>query len=138
MKRTHLIALILLATGAGAILISSAKKDTFSDYKCFSETVAQNDENFQVVGVWAKEEGMEYDPEINPNYFSFWVKDNCGDTRKVIYHDTKPQGFERTEQIVITGHLTGDEFSAEKILMKCPSKYIEDEVKLRENPTQGN
>lgn len=137
MKRTHLIALILLAVGGGAILISSATKDTFSDYKCFSETVAQNDENFQVVGIWAKDQGMEYDPEKNPNYFSFWVKDDCGDTRKVIYHDSKPQGFERSEQIVMTGHLEGNDFSAQKILMKCPSKYIDDKVKLRNQPVEG-
>ncbi|GIV43287.1 MAG: hypothetical protein KatS3mg035_0410 [Bacteroidia bacterium] len=31
--------------------------------------------------------------------------------------------FERSEQIVLTGKYSDDGFYADKILMKCPSKY---------------
>jgi cytochrome c-type biogenesis protein CcmE len=34
--------------------------------------------------------------------------------------------FERSEEITITGHSTSDYFVAEEILMKCPSKYIDE------------
>ena len=52
--------------------------------------------------------------------------------RKVIFLGSKPQDFERSEQIVLTGKMKGDEFLASKILMKCPSKYVEDEMQLIE------
>jgi cytochrome c-type biogenesis protein CcmE len=49
--------------------------------------------------------------------------DNAGIETKVTYNGSKPQDFERSEQIVITGKYQGNQFYADKILMKCPSKY---------------
>ena len=43
--------------------------------------------------------------------------------KKVILEKTKPQDFERSEQIVLIGKVEGDEFHASEILLKCPSKY---------------
>ena len=34
-----------------------------------------------------------------------------------------PDGFKNSEKIVVTGSFNNDLFVAEKILMKCPSKY---------------
>jgi cytochrome c-type biogenesis protein CcmE len=42
---------------------------------------------------------------------------------KVIYNGAKPQDFEMSEQIVVTGRAENGVFKADKILMKCPSKY---------------
>lgn len=42
----------------------------------------------------------------------------------------KPQDFERSEQIVVTGSMKDNQFYADEILMKCPSKYKE-EITLR-------
>lgn len=44
----------------------------------------------------------------------------------------KPQDFERSEQVVLTGKMDGDEFVATEILMKCPSKYKDEEIYLKE------
>ena len=33
------------------------------------------------------------------------------------------KNFFYNKRVVITGHTEGEEFTAEKILMKCPSKY---------------
>jgi cytochrome c-type biogenesis protein CcmE len=44
---------------------------------------------------------------------------------------SKPQDFERSEQIVLTGKMKGDEFVATDILMKCPSKYKDEEIYLK-------
>ena len=35
--------------------------------------------------------------------------------------------FERSEEITLTGHSTDLNFVATEILMKCPSKYTDDE-----------
>jgi len=48
----------------------------------------------------------------------------------VVFPGTKPQDFERSEQIVLTGKMKGNEFHASHILMKCPSKYKNDQVEI--------
>jgi cytochrome c-type biogenesis protein CcmE len=40
----------------------------------------------------------------------------------------KPQDFERSEQIVLTGKMRGEDFVASDMLMKCPSKYKDEET----------
>ena len=64
-----------------------------------------------------------YNPEVNANLFGFYLVDNEGLEKKVLYNGSKPQDFERSEQIVVVGKMDGDEFHASQILMKCPSKY---------------
>ncbi|HEV7232059.1 MAG TPA: cytochrome c maturation protein CcmE, partial [Bacteroidia bacterium] len=65
-----------------------------------------------------------YDPKQDVNLFTFYMIDNQGVERKVFLHENKPQDFERSEQVVVIGKSRGqDEFDANKILMKCPSKY---------------
>ena len=55
--------------------------------------------------------------------FFTWV-DREGTERKVILNQSKPQDFDRSEQIVIIGKATDDaDFHAKEVLMKCPSKY---------------
>ena len=43
----------------------------------------------------------------------------------------KPQDFERSESVVVTGEMRNNEFVANEILMKCPSKYKDDEIRIR-------
>lgn len=85
----------------------------------------------KIVGQLAKDKEMEYNPEKDPNKFSFYLKDLNGDERKVILRAAKPQDFEMSEQIVVTGELEGEDFVASDILMKCPSKYKDEEVYIR-------
>ena len=47
----------------------------------------------------------------------------------MVYYNPKPQDFDRSDQIVITGAMSGDTFVADQILLKCPSKYTENELK---------
>jgi cytochrome c-type biogenesis protein CcmE len=72
---------------------------------------------------------MEYQPEVDPNMFKFVLIDNNKEEQTVIYHNPKPQDFDRSEQIVIIGNVQKDIFVADKILMKCPSKYEDKELK---------
>ena len=51
--------------------------------------------------------------------------------KKVLYNGTQPQDFEKSEQIVIVGKMSGNEFHASEILMKCPSKYNNGDVKTK-------
>ena len=53
----------------------------------------------------------------------FSLIDNKGISKQVVLHKSKPQDFEKSEQIVLIGKMDGTEFHANDILMKCPSKY---------------
>jgi len=86
---------------------------------------------FQLDGlVYEKEKSMEYDPVKDPNRFVFFVKDKSGIVSKVIFSGAKPTDIEKSEQIVMTGYMEGEEFRCNKIQMKCPSKYKNDQVAI--------
>src|SRR5581483_7289079 len=86
----------------------------------------------QIIGHLDKQKQLYYDAAKDANYFSFFVKDKKGEECKVVFTGTKPQDFERSKQIVLTGQMEGNEFHASKILMKCPSKYTQDKVEFSE------
>ncbi len=120
MKKLHLILIILLASGIGVIMSTLADSSTYSTFTAAAE---EPEEVVHVVGTLAPGKPLEYDPEVNANLFSFYMLDKDGQEKKVLFTGTKPQDFERSEQIVITGKCSGSDFVASKILMKCPSKY---------------
>ncbi len=127
MKKVHIIGLGIIAVAIG-IIVSMASD--YSSYETFSSSKLKTGKDFQIVGYLVKERGLEYDAQKDPNYFSFFLKDKNGDECKVIFHGSKPQDFERSESIVLTGRMDGDNFDAKHILMKCPSKYKNDQLDI--------
>ena len=79
----------------------------------------------------AKEKKIVYNPVKDPNHFSFYVTDKSGETLKVILNAAKPQDFELSEQIVVTGKMQDGVFMAKDVLLKCPSKYKDEEVYIK-------
>ncbi|MCF8284928.1 MAG: cytochrome c maturation protein CcmE [Sphingobacteriales bacterium] len=128
MKKSHIILLIIIAVAIGAIFSTFADSSTYGNF----DEAKDNGTEIHVVGKLVKSKEMTYDPVKDANYFAFYLTDNKGKECKVIFSGTKPQDFERSEQIVITGKMAGEEFHASKILMKCPSKYTNDKVETKE------
>lgn len=120
MKKIHVIGIIVIAISIGAIMASLSSSSTYAD---FSEANNNPGSEYHVVGTLNKEKETIYNPEKDANIFTFYMIDVNGDEKKVVLHKSKPQDFERSEQIVIIGKVIGDEFHANDILMKCPSKY---------------
>ena len=120
MKKSHIIAIAIIAIAVAAILTTVADSST---YATFSIAQQHPKKVYHVVGKLNKEKPQEYNPQVNANLFSFYMVDNEGKETKVMLNKTKPQDFERSEQIVIVGKMAGDEFHASDVLMKCPSKY---------------
>jgi len=116
---------------AGVVMLISASKD-MSTYSTFDQ-VKKAGEPAKVVGVLSKDKPMYYDAEKNANLFTFYMKDQSGEEHQVSLNAAKPQDFELSEQIVATGSFEGDQFIASSILMKCPSKYKNEEVLVRSN-----
>jgi cytochrome c-type biogenesis protein CcmE len=120
MKKIHIVGIVVIAVAIGVIFTSLKNTSTYAD---FNEAIANPDKEFHVVGKLQKAQPLIYDPKINPDEFIFTLIDNKGIEKRVVLHKSKPQDFERSEQIVIIGKMHGEDFHANDILMKCPSKY---------------
>jgi len=130
MKKTHIIGIIVIALAIGAIISTINDAGT---YMTFAQAKQHPDMEFTVIGELNKSRDITYDPEVDANLFSFYVIDKDGDEQKIIFHGTKPQDFERSEQITLQGKMVDGTFICTKILMKCPSKYNDgkEEVEVR-------
>jgi cytochrome c-type biogenesis protein CcmE len=120
MKKFHIIGIIVIAVAVGAIISSLSDSSTYAN---FTEAFASPDNEFHVVGTLNREKTTLYEPEVNPDLFTFYMLDRDGQERKVELMKSKPQDFERSEQIVLIGQADGEVFRAKEILLKCPSKY---------------
>lgn len=127
MKKIFIVAFVMIAA-AIALLFKSA--DDLTTYTTF-EDARNTGKKVKVVGQLSKDREMVFDPAKDPNYFTFFISDTEGEERKVILYASKPQDFEKSEQIVVTGEMQGDEFLASDLLMKCPSKYKDEEVYIK-------
>ncbi|MDX2191665.1 MAG: cytochrome c maturation protein CcmE [Bacteroidota bacterium] len=137
MKITHIIAIVVIGVAIAVILSTAGDASSYVTFNEAAEMVSDgDDQKVHVVGRLKKSEngeivGMIYAPQLNPNYFEFELIDQNNELRKVIYSNPKPQDFERSEQIVVIGAMNEKGvFIADKILMKCPSKYQEKEIKV--------
>ncbi|MEM9546767.1 MAG: cytochrome c maturation protein CcmE [Bacteroidota bacterium] len=127
MKKFQIVALIAIVA-AVAILVSASKE--VSTYATFS--MAEDGNRVKITGVMAKNKAMEYRPDIDPNIFKFHLRDSEGIEKQVVLAKAKPQDIERAESIVLTGSLKNNVFYADEILTKCPSKYKNEELSLKE------
>ncbi len=129
MKKVHFLAIGMIIL-AGVVLMNAASD--VSSYATFEKAKSSGD-RVKIAGALVKNRPMNYDPEKNENLFSFYLDDGTGDIQKVILTKPKPQDFEMSEQIVVTGTYNKDNtFVADEILMKCPSKYKGQEISIKE------
>jgi len=125
MKPRYIIALVFIAAAMVAVFSIYGKTSTYANFQSCNEHPGKE---VHIVGMQVKDSGTYYNPKENPNYFSFFIKDENGIVRKVELLDTKPQDFEKAERVVVIGNLDGEVFKASSILMKCPSKYNKTKV----------
>lgn len=128
MKKSSIAGILIIALAIGIIISTYADSSTYGSFNDAEESTSE----LHVVGQLNKEKELFYDPKLDANYFAFYMRDNEGRERKVVFNGSKPQDFERSEQIVLTGKMVGNDFHASKILMKCPSKYTNDQVEITE------
>lgn len=120
MKKIHIIAIVGIAVALAVIVSTISNSSTYAPFR----TAIENEgKTFHVVGKVNLQKDFIYNPEVNANLFGFYLVDNEGIEKLVMYNGTKPQDFERSEQIVVVGKMSGNDFHANQLLMKCPSKY---------------
>jgi len=130
MKKSVIILILMIAAAVATITVAVGNT---SQYVSFNEAKENPNKEYHVVGELIKDKAMEYNPSKDPNYFAFYLRDSLSNECKVVYNNGKPQDFEKSEKIVIIGKMTDNHFEAKSILMKCPSKYNEENsIKIKE------
>ncbi|NJC25149.1 cytochrome c maturation protein CcmE domain-containing protein [Neolewinella antarctica] len=129
MKKSYILAL-LMVIGAVCLVYFSSDQEV-ARYRSFAEA-STTGTSVKLVGTLVKDKPMDYNPLENPDLFSFYLKDEQGTERRVNLTQAKPQDFEMSESIVLSGKMVGEEFLATDIQMKCPSKYKDEESMIKE------
>ncbi|HEX6891464.1 MAG TPA: cytochrome c maturation protein CcmE [Chryseolinea sp.] len=134
MKKSHILILVVIAA-AIAIIVSTA--GDASTYVTFDEAQAMwtsgNKKEIHVVGELKKDNSghiLGIEEGEDRVSFSFVMVDDNGREQKVIYNQPMPADFTRSEKVVVIGSYNDNTFMASKILLKCPSKYQEQNVNV--------
>jgi cytochrome c-type biogenesis protein CcmE len=134
MKKSHIIGIIVIAVAIGVIMSTAGDA---SSYVTFKEAKSLVDQGIQskihVVGTLKKDEQKQIvgiEPSSDQLSFTFIMLDENNQEQRVFHPNPIPQDFERSEQVVVVGSYKNNTFVADKILMKCPSKYQEEEIKI--------
>ena len=123
MKPIHIIIIIVLVAAIAVVVTTLSDTNTYSD---FGESSAKPGKEVHIIGTLNINKPIEYDAQKDANRFTFYMTDEKGVEKKVIYNKPKPQDFEKSEKVVIIGSMKNDEFHATSLLLKCPSKYNAD------------
>lgn len=127
MKKTYIIALIMAIVAVTLVLQAGGEVAEYANF----DKAAASGASVKLVGTLVKDRPMKYEPQIDPNRFSFFLEDQEGNEREVILLKGKPQDFEMSESIVLTGRMKDDIFLAKDIQLKCPSKYKDEESMIK-------
>ena len=93
--------------------------NSISTYVNFEQATDRSSSH--VVGTWYSDK--EYGFSRETMQFSFYMEDEDGNVRRVVYPRPKPNNFEQATQLVVIGEMRNNTFHANDMLMKCPSKY---------------
>ena len=93
--------------------------NSISTYVNFEQATDRSSSH--VVGNWYSDK--EYGFSRETMQFSFYMEDEDGNVRRVVYPRPKPNNFEQATQLVVIGEMRNNTFHANDMLMKCPSKY---------------
>ncbi len=133
MKKGHILGLGIIAIAIVIIMTSIGDASSYEDFDTAKEMMLdgevkaihvvgelKKDDTGEVVGLNVREDKVS---------FTFVLVDNNGTEQEVFYNEPVPADFTRSESVVVIGSYKNEEiFVADKILMKCPSKYQETEV----------
>jgi len=134
MKKTHIFGIVIIAIAVMIIIITAGDASTYVTF-LEAKKMASDGKNkkIHVVGQLKKDtEGNITGLQVTEDKLSvsFMMLDNENTEQKVYYNEPMPPDLQRSEQVVVIGSYKDDVFVADKILLKCPSKYQEEEIKL--------
>lgn len=132
MKKSHIFIIVIIAVSIGLIVSTAGDASTYVTFDQAYEMATTGDsKSIHVVGELKKDEQghvVGIVPGADRVSFSFIMVDDNKKEQVVVYNEPMPQDFMRSEKVVIIGGYAGDTFRADKILLKCPSKYQEQKL----------
>ena len=135
MKKTHIVILVLIAA-AIAVLVSYT--GNLTTYETIASARQKEGKFVRLIAKVDKSQPIEYDAAKDPNYTSFTAIDTLGNTTKVIFRNSRPLDFEKSERLVLNGKWQNGQFECKDMQMKCPSKYKDDPNVMKKNLTVTN
>lgn len=132
MKKSHIFIIVVIAAAIAVIISTAGDASTYVTFDEAQKMAAEGDsKSIHVVGE-LKKDGQGHVVGITPGAdrvsFSFIMVDDNKKEQVVVYNEPMPQDFTRSEKVVVIGGYSGDTFRANKILLKCPSKYQEQKL----------
>lgn len=136
MKKSHILGIVAIAIAIVIIISTAGDASTYVTFEEAHEmAVSGNNGKIHVVGELQKDdrgEIMGITPGADKLSFSFIMIDENNQPQKVYHNAPMPPDFMRSEKVVVIGSYKEEYFVADKILMKCPSKYQEEEIQFSE------
>jgi cytochrome c-type biogenesis protein CcmE len=135
MKKSHIIGLVVIAAAIGIIISTAGDASSYVTFdQAYQMASVGNKGSIHVVGELKKDlrgeiTGLENSPDNLS--FTFLLVDDNKKVQKVYYNEPMPPDFTRSEKVVVIGSYHGDVFVADKILLKCPSKYQEQKLNAK-------
>ncbi len=134
MKKSHILGIVVIAICIGIIASTAGDASSYVSFK-EAKVMATSDtgSKIHVVGILKKDkQGQIIGIEESPDKLSFRFRmvDENGQEQIVLHANPIPQDFDKSEQVVVVGGYNGEAFIADKILLKCPSKYQEEELRI--------
>lgn len=138
MKKVNIGLLVVVALLGMAGITAFAMMGTGSSagkYTTFQRAKASGDV-VHVAGKWVRRDDAHYYPERD--LFQFYLEDSTQQVQLVNYHEPMPVNFMEADKIVVEGKFHQEAFEAEKIFMKCPSKYNDEKITAGEGAASLN
>jgi cytochrome c-type biogenesis protein CcmE len=134
MKKSHIIILVVIAAAIGILVSTAGDASTYVGFgEAYQMATAGNQKDIHVVGQLKKDASgniIGIEEGTDRVSFSFLLVDENGKEQKVEYDEPMPQDFTKSEKVVVIGRYKDDLFIANKILLKCPSKYQEEDISI--------
>lgn len=116
-KKIFIIIIVVLSAGIAFYSI----RGMITPYVTFKKAI-ETGKYVQIIGKLDPSEQVMHEN----GFFNFQLKDDNNISIKINYKGIKPANFESADQIVVLGiyDKSTQIFNADKMLVKCPSKYI--------------
>jgi cytochrome c-type biogenesis protein CcmE len=116
MKPGAVAAVVLTVAGLSAVVFAFVKNS--SPYVTVAQAKESNRQSVHLSGDIDKTSVA-----VGVGSVSFTITDKEGATARVVYTGPPPANMGEAKQVVAIGKMNGEVFEANKLLLKCPSKY---------------
>jgi cytochrome c-type biogenesis protein CcmE len=131
-KKSYIVALVVIAAAIAIIVQTAGESSTYVTFdQAFQLASTGSSKSIHVVGELKKDGSGEIvgiHPGADKVSFSFLLIDTNGKEQTVYHNEPMPPDFRRSEKVVVIGSYHNDVFVADKILLKCPSKYVDEKL----------